>query len=153
MADGFDGFMDPLAFNPNLTPIDTSLTLGGVIRGVTILGHGLHYTDGLINNLESQGYVEGRDLFTFPYDWRFGASEDNIKSLQGQISYILNLTRADSVYGVAHSTGGLLLKKYIFEHPSDNHVAKAVFVAVPNLGAPLALKVLVAGDNMGYPRF
>jgi pimeloyl-ACP methyl ester carboxylesterase len=153
MITGFDGFMDPLGFNPNLTPIDTSLTLGGVIRGVTILGHGFHYTDGLINNLQAQGYTEGKDLFTFPYDWRFGASEGNVQSLQGQINYILSLTHANSVFVVAHSTGGLLLKKYIFEHPNDSHVAKAVFVAVPNLGAPLALKVLVAGDNMGVPGF
>ncbi len=153
MMDGFDGFMDPLGFNSDLTPIDNSLSSGGVIRAKTILGQGIHYIDGLINNLVAQGYTEGVDLFTFPYDWRFGVSDNNVDALQGQINYILNLTGAEKVDVVAHSTGGLLVKKYIMEHPADHHIGKAVFVGVPNLGAPLALKVLTVGDSLGVPGF
>ena len=153
MVSGFDGFMDPLAFNPDLTPVDNSITVGGVIKQRTILGLGTHYLDGLITNLVNQGYTEGVDLFTFPYDWRFGVNDDNVSSLKGQIDYILNLTHAGKVDVVAHSTGGLLVKKYAMEHPADHHLGKAVFVGVPNLGAPLALKVLTVGDAMGVPGF
>jgi hypothetical protein len=145
MARGFDGFMDPLAFNSDLTPLDTSLTLGAVIRRKPFLD----YTDGLINQLTSPetGYTEGQDLFTFPYDWRFGVSEDIVNQFKGQIDYIASTTGSSVVDVVAHSTGGLLVKKYVMEHPTDHHIGKAVFVGVPNLGAPKALKVLLVGDN------
>ena len=149
MARGFDGFMDPLGFNPDLSPIDTSLTLGDVIRQKPFF----HYSDFLINDLAGQGYTEGKDLFTFPYDWRFGVSESVVNQLKGQIDYILNQTDAGKAAGkvdvVAHSTGGLIVKKYVMEHPTDHHIGKAIFVGVPNLGSPLALKALIEGDQFG----
>jgi hypothetical protein len=151
MSFGFDGFMDPLQFNSDLTPLDTSLTIDSVIREKTFLGISSDYTNGLINELKNQGYTEGKDLFTFPYDWRFGVSEDIVNQLKGQVDYILNQTEAGVAVGkvdiVAHSTGGLIVKKYVSEHPSDHHIEKAVFVGVPNLGAPKALKVLTQGDD------
>ncbi len=149
MARGFDSFMDPLTFNDNLNPIDTSLTIGEVIRNKQFLGFGLNYTDGLIHELINQGYIEGVDLFTFPYDWRFGVNSSNVNALDGQIKYILNKTGANSVNIVAHSTGGLIVKKYVQEHPSDHNIHKAIFVGVPNLGSPKALKALLIGDDFG----
>jgi pimeloyl-ACP methyl ester carboxylesterase len=111
------------------------------------------YTKGLIDLLTSQpsGYTEGKDLFTFPYDWRFGVSDDAVNQLKGQIDYITSTTGSSVVDVIAHSTGGLIVKKYVMEHPTDHHIGKAVFVGVPNLGAPKALKVLLEGDNFGIP--
>ena len=43
------------------------------------------------------------------------------------------------------------MKKYVSENPSDSGIGKAVFVGVPNAGAPKALKVLLQGDNFGVP--
>ncbi len=148
-----DGFMDPLAFNQNLTPLNASLTLGSVIRQKGAIGFISHYTDGLINQLTSPdiGYTEGKDLFTFPYDWRFGVSEDTVNQLKGEIAYIASTTGSSVVNVVAHSTGGLLVKKYVRENPTDHHIGKAVLVGVPNLGAPQALKALVVGDDFGVP--
>ncbi len=159
-----DSFMDPLAFKSDLTPLDYSLQLAGVIRKktkhinqneVTLFD----YSDGLINELISQGYTEGKDLFTFPYDWRYGVSgkfADGTSvagQLKGQIDYILTQTDAGKVAGkvdvVAHSMGGLVLKKYVQEYPSDHHIGKAVFVGVPNLGSAKAYKVLMVGDGFG----
>ena len=35
------------------------------------------------------------------------------------------------------------------DNSTDNHIGKAIFVGVPNTGAPKAVKALVQGDNMG----
>jgi hypothetical protein len=156
MATGFDSFMDPLGFDSNLMPIDYSLVASDVIRKMTI-STGLSkfkvydYTDTLINELVSPdiGYTEGKDLFTFPYDWRFGVSEDTVNQLKGEIAYIASTTGSSLVNVIAHSTGGLLVKRYIMENPTTHHIGKAVFVGVPNLGAPQALKALVVGDDFG----
>lgn len=160
MATGFDGFMDPLGFNTNLTPIDNSLVATDVIRKM-IFNAGISkfkvydYTDSLINQLISSnfGYTEGKDLFTFPYDWRYGVATSTVEQLRGQIDYILNQTDAGKAAGkvdiVAHSTGGLLVKKYVMNNPANHHIGKAVFVGVPNLGAPKALKNLIEGDDFG----
>ncbi len=162
-----DSFMDPLQFKNNLALLDTSLVLQGVIKSKTqTVGNKIitlyDYTQGLITELINQGYTEGKDLFTFPYDWRYGVSgldsnghEINVEALKGQIDYIVNQTDAGKATGkvdiIAHSTGGLIVKRYVQEHPIDHHIGKAVMVGVPNLGAPKAYKTLINGDNFGVP--
>ncbi|MEK7161227.1 MAG: hypothetical protein AAB729_00870 [Patescibacteria group bacterium] len=156
-----DNFLDVLSFESNLLPQNSNLNYRSVIRKINPLGSfkKFDYTDGLINEFISQGYIEGKDLFTFPYDWRYGVSgkfengSTTVEQLKGQIDYILTQTDADKSAGkldvIAHSTGGLLLKKYVIDHPTDHHVNKALFVGVPNLGVPKAFKVLIDGDNFG----
>jgi len=63
-----DSFMDPLQFGTDLTPTD-----GNVIDG-KVVGNpdGLSIYRWAINEFENQGYTENQDLFTFPYDWRYG---------------------------------------------------------------------------------
>ena len=151
LTDIGDQFMDALQFNSDLTPTDTSLTLGDVIRKITFLKISYDYSDGLIKEFESQGYIEGTDLFLFPYDWRYGVNEDNVNKLKQKIVDVLDQTSSDEVDIIAHSTGGLLVKKYVVENPEDNHIDKAVFVGVPNTGAPKAFKVLIQGDGFGVP--
>ena len=155
-----DQFMDPLQLNADLTPSDTSLSLGDVIRVATMTPATLvnyDYTDGLIKEFKNQGYVEGADLFTFPYDWRYGVSgvfsngQTNVDLLRQKIADIMAQTGSSKVDIVAHSTGGLLVKKGVADHPSDHHIGKAVFVGVPNAGAPKAAKVLLSGDSFGVP--
>lgn len=155
-----DQFMDPLQLNADLTPSDTSLSLGDVIRVATMTPATLvnyDYTDGLIKEFKNQGYVEGTDLFTFPYDWRYGVSgvfsngQTNVDLLRQKIADIMAQTGSSKVDIVAHSTGGLLVKKDVADHPSDHHIGKAVFVGVPNTGAPKATKVLLSGDGFGIP--
>jgi pimeloyl-ACP methyl ester carboxylesterase len=155
-----DQFMDPLVFNSNLTPSDTSLILGEVIRIATASPETLvqyNYTHGLIQEFTSLGYTEGADLFTFPYDWRYGASgkyadgSTNVDKLGEKIANILTATQANKVDIIAHSTGGLLVKKYVMDNPTSHNINKAVFVGVPNLGAPKAIKVLLKGDGFGIP--
>lgn len=157
-----DQFMDSLQFNTNLTPLDTSLSLGSVVTRETVdVGIGqvtvFDYTAALTQEFQNQGYTEGTDLFTFPYDWRYGvsrminATSTNVDLLQQKIQEIRTQTGSDEVEVIAHSTGGLLVKKYVMDHPTDNHIGKAVFVGVPNTGAPKAIKTLLQGDSFGIP--
>jgi|GEM_PF-728555 len=148
-----DGFMDPLAFNSNLEPLDTNLIIDNVLSKKTFLGKTYDYTDDLINTFTSNqiGYIKDENLFTFAYDWRFGVNETNENQLKDKINSVLALTGASKVHIVAHSTGGLLVKKYVIDHPNNHYIDKAVFVGVPNLGAPKAFKALINGDSFGVP--
>jgi len=157
-ADVGDGFMDSLQLDDNLMSINANLTVGNIIGSPAI---GQHFYDLLITEFKNQGYIESVDedatLFTFPYDWRYGVSgkyADGITNsdlLAQKIQDIMAQTGSDKVDVVAHSLGGLIVKKYVMDNPADNHIRKAVFIGVPNTGAPKALKVLLQGDNFGVP--
>ncbi len=147
IADAGDQFMDVLQLNEDFSPSDVTLYLGDVIRKVSIFD----YSDNLVKEFQGQGYIEGIDLFLFPYDWRFGVSEGNVNNLQQKIVDVLTQTGSERVDVVAHSTGGLLVKKYVVENPADHSIDKAVFVGVPSTGAPKAVKALVIGDGFGVP--
>ncbi|MCX6723171.1 MAG: hypothetical protein NT094_03880, partial [Candidatus Staskawiczbacteria bacterium] len=160
IVDPSDSFLDVLQFNKNLTPTNFGLNTGSVIsKEIIDVGVGnvsvFDYTDGLINEFEGQGYVENESLFTFPYDWRYGVSgkysdgKTNSDLLAQKIQAIMTQTGADKVDVIAHSMGGLITKQYVMNNPTDNHIGKAIFVGVPNTGAPKAVKALVQGDNFG----
>lgn len=142
-----DTFMDPLSFGTDLLPSDSSLLLGKTLDNPFGV---FDYTEGLINEFTSQGYEENKDLFLLPYDWRYGVGEKNTNALKDKINQIISVTGSDKVDVIAHSTGGLVLKKYIIDN-ANHHVGKAVFVGVPHLGAPKAIKTLLQGDNFGIP--
>ncbi len=151
LTDIGDQFMDPLQFNSGLEPVDDTLVLGEVIRRKSVSEDFVlfNYSEGIITQLVSQGYIENEDLFLFPYDWRYGVNDGNVASLKQKIEDILLQTGSEDLDIVAHSTGGLLIKKYIKENETSHHVGKAVFVGVPNAGAPKAIKALVEGDSFG----
>lgn len=147
-----DNFMDPLSFQNDGNPLDNSVKIGAVIDKAS----SLHYTDKLVSDLRAQGYIQNQTLFTFPYDWRkdisYVATQDDQNnpdiSLKKQID---QLTLAgNKIDIVAHSQGGLVVKRLLYEKPEyKNKINKLIFVGVPNLGAPLAAKVLLYGDSMG----
>lgn len=150
-----DSFMDPLGFKYDLTPLVGHLRLGELLKEPF---PGKHFYDLLAEELLQQGYTEGQDLFTFPYDWRYGVSGKNAngeyvneKALAEKIQAVRDSTGSNKVDVVAHSTGGLLVKQYVKNHPQTHGIGKAVFVGVPNTGAPKAVKVLLSGDNFGIP--
>jgi pimeloyl-ACP methyl ester carboxylesterase len=149
-----DSFMDPLAFKEDGTPLDNSLILGKVIDKKSKLD----YTQHLVEDLKSQGYTPGDNLFSFAYDWRRDIEQDAIlddqalknPSLKQSIDEILLSTGSDKIDIVAHSQGGLVVKKLLQDLPEyKTKVDKLIFVGTPNLGAPFAEKVLVNGDDLG----
>lgn len=154
-----DDFMDPLVFNTDLKPQDHNLQLLNVITKKSIAGlFEYNYLDNLQNIFENQGYIENSTFFTFPYDWRYGVSgvienpngtTSNTELLKEKIQGILEQTGADKVHVIAHSTGGLLVKKYVSDNENSHKIDKAIFLGVPNTGAPKAIKALAQGDNFG----
>ncbi len=160
MFDIGDDFLDLLQFKKDLSATDANLSVGKVVRLATTTPATLinfNYSEGLINEFKSQGYAEGNTatstLFTFPYDWRYGVTgiypdgKTNVDKLKQKIAEIRTQTGSNKVDIIAHSTGGLLVKKYVMDNPKSHRIDKAVFVGVPNLGAPKAVKVLLTGDN------
>lgn len=154
-----DNFIDPLQFKKDLSPSVIDVFKASVIKKLeTTLGLvNFDYTDGLITEFKNQGYVEGENLFAFPYDWRYGVSgkyadnKTNVDLLAQKIQDILTQTGSDKIDIVAHSLGGLIVKKYVVDHPADHHIGKAIFVGVPNTGSPKSIKVLLQGDNFDIP--
>jgi hypothetical protein len=153
-----DSFLDYLNFNRENSPLDSAIYVSDMVHSQTFLGFNIfNYTDGLITEFQNQGYVENQTLFTFPYDWRYGVSgkyadgKTNSDLLAQKIYDILQQTGSDKVDVVAHSQGGLIVKKYVVDHVAGNHLGKVVFVGVPNTGAPFAIKVLLEGDHFGIP--
>ncbi len=156
ITDWGDEFMDSLQFTKDLKPTNDAISLGDIIRkkSVSVSDDEIIFFDyaaHLIDEFENQGYQEGTDLFILPYDWRYGVNDDTIAKLKQKITDIMIETGSDKVDVVAHSTGGLLVKKYAMDYPMDNHIGKAVFVGVPNTGAPKAIKVLLSGDSFSVP--
>ena len=149
-----DNFLDDLALNPDGTEKpEFPMTVGDIIRRVEveILGQDLstsHVFDNMIADLESAGYVEGVDLFVFPYDWRYSTAV-SAGQLTERIDEILDISGAEQVDIISHSMGGIVAKKYIADHGRDK-IDQLVFLGTPHLGSPLAFKTLTWGDNLGY---
>ncbi|HEX5429566.1 MAG TPA: hypothetical protein VFX17_00615 [Patescibacteria group bacterium] len=121
IVDPADHFMNSLSFSTDLNPVDPDVTFGSVIGKVGVGRISYDYTQSLRQELIDQHYTEGVDLFTFPYDWRYGVSGKdssgdfvNLKAFEGQMNYILTQTGAGRSAGkvdvIAHSTGGLIVK-------------------------------------------
>ncbi len=145
-----DGFMDPLAFNPDLTPSDPQVGPDKVIDKMEVLHIPvMDYTDGLMNALTAAGYQGDKNVFLFPYDWRqpLPLSAANLRNF---VSNVQRQTGFWYVNAIAHSMGGLVLRHYVNQNTVGT-IDKAVFVGTPFVGAPKALKTLLFGDNLGVP--
>ncbi|MFA6338591.1 MAG: hypothetical protein WCW87_00825 [Candidatus Paceibacterota bacterium] len=147
----FDRFMDPLSFNPDGTPSDTSLVIGKVLDKPfdNFLGQ-FDYTEGLVSEFVYRGYSTSTNFFLFPYDWRGDISDNADINLKNKIDTILNQTSEEKIDIIAHSQGGLLVKKLLLDHPEyASKIRKIVFLGTPNLGSPSSSKVLLEGDSLG----
>ena len=162
-----DEFLDEMQFDKNLSPINQNLSLAGVIKKKIVpLYWDYDYSQGLIDEFMAQGYnanegSEDQTFYTFPYDWRYGASgiypkPDDVSQiditnsvlLARQIEELAKISPTGRVDVIAHSLGGLIAKKYVLENGIPK-IGKLVFLGVPNLGAPLAGRALIAGTDFG----
>ena len=143
-----DSFLYDLSLNIDGSEnLEKSLIPKDIIRGVDLAG--VHVFDKLIEELEDNGgYIEGTDLFVFPYDWR-RSTDFNASFLKEKIDKIILETGASKVDIIAHSMGGLIAKNYIFYNGKEE-IDQLVFLGTPQLGAPKAFKALMYGDDMGY---
>jgi pimeloyl-ACP methyl ester carboxylesterase len=142
-----DHFMDPLAFNVDGVPIDTDVRIGKVLDQPH---EDFDYTYGLKQEFLSQGYEVDKNLFFFPYDWREDITKTANIYLKQKIDEIASSTKASKIDIIAHSQGGLVIKKLLLNLPEyQNKIGKLIFLGTPHLGAPKAAKVLLYGDSMG----
>ena len=144
----FDGFLDDLILKPDGTEnADKPIILGDIIRKTP----STDTFDGLITELKSGGYEEGIDLFVFPYDWRKDNTE-TAEKLKDKIDLVLRHSALKKVDLVAHSMGGLVVKKYLADYGKEK-VDQVFFVGTPQIGAPKAFKALMYGDDMGIEKW
>jgi hypothetical protein len=152
MKGPFDTYMDVLQIKKDQSDINSSINPTDVFRSIA----DNDFLAGLIQELKNAGYQENTDLFVFPYDWRlnldYTAGDSPYswqKTLKQEIEYVEATTSSAKVDIIAHSMGGLLVKDYISKYP-NNSIDKFVDIATPQLGSPLAFKILNYGDNLGF---
>ncbi|HEU4324406.1 MAG TPA: hypothetical protein VFS21_14730 [Roseiflexaceae bacterium] len=147
---GDDDYFDALKFQADaVTPVAPQLYPSGL--------YGSAYGD-LVDYLKRQGYVEGVDLWLFPYDWR-----KDIRTITGLLDSRVTqaliganggrtdpntwtIRRADIV---AHSMGGLVARSYISDPARAGRVDQLITLGSPQLGAAKFLKTLIYGDVFG----
>ncbi|MEK7084265.1 MAG: hypothetical protein AAB932_03465, partial [Patescibacteria group bacterium] len=147
MFERIAAFLDVLKMKEDGLPVDMDVVIDDVLRRPAII---FDYFGGLINDLEQKDYSENTDLFVFPYDWRLPI-EQNSELLKQKINDVLAQTNAVKVDLVAHSMGGLVAKRYFFDHPNDQKIDTIIFLGTPHLGAPKAAKALLFGEDFDIP--
>jgi hypothetical protein len=151
---GDDDYFDALKLRADgVTPVAPQLAVSGIYRSV--------YGD-LVDYLQRQGYVEGRDLWLFAFDWRRDIRE-TVKRLDGYVTTALiaaNGNRTDPrtwtvthVDIVAHSMGGLVGRYYVSDPVRARRVDQLLTLGSPQLGAAGFLKTLLYGDDFGSTVF
>ncbi len=85
--------------------------------------------DGIINSFKNAGYVEGTDLFVFPYDWRkpLDGLADDLKT------FIDSKNFSGKINLVGHSMGGLVARSYAQKYGTTN-IDQVLTAGSPHLG-------------------
>jgi len=114
--------------------------------GVWVIDPILHTYDNLIDTFKANGFIDGVDLFTFPYEWRQSNVESALQ-LKEKIDQVKQICHCDKVNLVAHSMGGLVARQYIQSDAYAHDVSQLIFLGTPHLGAPYAYLTWEAGEN------
>ncbi len=150
---GADDYFDVLKLKADgVTPVAPALRVSGV--------YGSAYDD-LIGYLQGQGYVQGVDLWLFPYDWRKDIRVTNaqLDTLVKRALTAANGGRTDPatwtikrVDLVGHSMGGMIGRSYVANATRAQRIDQLITLGSPQLGAAKFLKTLMYGDDFG-PHF
>ena len=101
----------------------------------------------LINFLTSAGFKEGKDLVTFPYDWRLD-NDVHFGALDEKVDDLLEKTKREKVALVAHSMGGLIASGYVRSDPARaEKIDYIITLGTPFWGSPKVYYGLIAGYN------
>ncbi|GEM_PF-6869100 len=144
---GADSYLDELALDATGKQV-VSMNAGDIMRDEKIGPFNPIFYENLIDAFTQNGYVENQNLFVAPYDWRLDIG-DSLSRLDALVSKAKTNSPNGKVNIVAHSMGGLLIKKYLGLTASSDFIDKLILAGVPQLGAPDAFKTLNYGDNLG----
>lgn len=97
-----------------------------------------------IDALVAAGYVPGRTLFAYPYDWRKSVTA-GAGGLLAKIDAVRTQTHAAQVDILAHSQGGLVTRVALTDPASIGKVRRVLTMATPFYGAAKLLSVLITG--------
>lgn len=114
--------------------------------GVWVIDPIFHVYDNLIETFKINGYKEGENLFTFPYDWR-NSNVNTALKLKEKISEVKDVCGCDKVDVVAHSMGGLVSRQYVQSSDYQNDIDQLVFLGTPHLGAPKSYLTWEGGEG------
>jgi hypothetical protein len=142
-VDPLDLFLDDLRMTEDGTSQNETITTRDIVRK----SGDSNFWEDLVNNLSSAKYIEGEDLFVFPYDWRLDV-RTTATLLQNKIEEVKAARGVDKVDLIAHSMGGLLVKEYIKQYSGSN-IDKYIDLGTPNQGSPSSFMTLMYGDNLG----
>jgi hypothetical protein len=150
-----DDYLDALALDPAGNDTQSTIRVAGILKAATLsIGGAVVFSDNFYGNLidafKADGYVEDQDLFAAPYDWRKDIA-GSVPALAAKISQALARSATGKINIIAHSMGGLVLKKYLAGLSDASFLDKVVLAGVPELGAPDAYKILNYGDDLGIP--
>ncbi len=138
-----DDFLDILRMNVIGLPLNDSIVIKDIVREI----NQTNYFAGLISKLKQDGYIEGIDLFVFPYDWRYEIN-NSTSDLAEKIDQIKTEVDVQKINIIAHSMGGLIVKEYLRNYGGDS-VNNFIDVGTPQVGAPSAFKTLMYGEDLG----
>lgn len=93
--------------------------------------------DALEATLVANGYIRGKTLFDFPYDWEHASIAVSARELAHKIQQIKSICGCTKVNIIAHSMGGLVARQYVESGFYQNDVDQLIFLGTPHMGAPL----------------
>lgn len=85
------------------------------------------------------------NLFVFPYDWRV-SNAANAVALADYVGCVQKFYPGTQINLMAHSMGGLVSRRYIIDHPNDNHVNALITVGSPWLGSGKLVWTMETGE-------
>jgi hypothetical protein len=172
-SDADRAYWQPLALSPQLT--STAVVSATDIFRYYGQTQGIRWVNvyiGFLDHLKANGYVENKNLFVFPYDWRLGADghEGRLDALVNQ-ALELNYNRragsssgpapvpagyarqpGDKVILISHSLGGLVIRRYVGDPSRAAKVAQVIMLGPTNSGSIKAERAIwTVGYNFEAP--
>lgn len=107
----------------------------------------------MINWATSLGYVPGKTLFGFPYDFRRSVRDKEvIEKLSSLIDRVSKLSPTGKVDVISHSMGGVLMKSFLVEKAQFRQkIRKWIPIGTPWLGSTMAFHACIKGYNLDIP--
>ena len=140
----------PISESDYLGEPDPVIIIPGILgswkkNGEWVIDPVLHVYDNLIETFELNNFVQGENLFPFPYDWR----ESNIFTaglLRNKINKVQEVCECEKVDIIAHSMGGLIARYYIQSGLYEDDIDQLIFLGTPHLGSPKSYLTWEGGE-------